>query len=122
MAFSDHLALNVKIEIPDSISRYCTPRSRPVFKIKEEVVRDREFQERVVQWKGIRDEGLPVLTWWEIVVKPGIRKIAINGSKEINQDRKKAQLAAIEYVLVTIEDCNSHRSCTNSSARKIYPP
>ena len=92
VAFSDHLALNVKIDIPDPISRFCSPRSRPVFKIREEVVRDREFQERVKQameeWQKIREEGLPVLTWWEIVVKPGIRKIAINRSKDINQDRR----------------------------------
>ena len=56
------------------------------------MVRDSKFQERVKQameeWKGIREEGLPVLTWWEIVVKPGIRKIAISRSKEINQDRR----------------------------------
>ena len=55
-------------------------------------MRDRKFQETVKQamdeWKGIREEGLPVLTWWEIVVKPGIRKIAISRSKEINQDRR----------------------------------
>ena len=92
VAFSDHFALNVKIEIPDAISRYCSPRYRPVFKIREEVVRDSKFQERVKQameeWKGIREEGLPVLTWWEIVVKPGIRRIAISRSKEINQDRR----------------------------------
>ena len=45
VAFSDHLALNVKIDIPDPISRFCSPRSRPVFKIREDVVRDREFQD-----------------------------------------------------------------------------
>ena len=92
VAFSDHLALKVKIEIPDPIQRYCSPRNRPSFKMREEVVRDSEFQERVkeamLEWQGIRDEGLPVIPWWEIIVKPGIQKIAINRSKEINQDRR----------------------------------
>ena len=32
--------------------------------------------------------GLPVMSWWEIIVKPGVKKIAMNRSKEINRERK----------------------------------
>ena len=46
------------------------------------------MKQAMEEWQKIREEGLQVLTWWEIVVKPGIRKIAICRSKEINQDRR----------------------------------
>ena len=32
--------------------------------------------------------GLNVLPWWEIVVKPGIKKLAIQRSKDINKEKK----------------------------------
>ena len=32
-----------------------------------------------------------MLTWWEELVKPGIKKIAIDRTKEVNRDRQ-AQL------------------------------
>ena len=92
VAFSDHLAHTVKIQVPEAIERMCCPKSRPIFKVREEVVRDTEFHNRLKQameeWEYVRMEGLPVLQWWEIIVKPGIRKIAMNRSKEINQDRR----------------------------------
>ena len=92
IAFSDHLAYRVKVKVPDPLTRMCSPRARPQFKIREEVARDRKFQEQVrgsmAEWEAVRQEGLPVLTWWEIMVKPGIRKIAIERSKEINSNTK----------------------------------
>ena len=92
LAFSDHLAHTVKIRVPDQLFRMCSPRSRPQFKVREEVARDSEFQESVKvameEWEQVRQEGLPVLAWWEIIVKPGIRKIAIERSKEINLNRR----------------------------------
>ena len=92
VAFSDHLAHTVKIKVPDMLSRMCSPRSRPIFKVREEVVRDEQFQMRLKlameEWKYVRMEGIPVLSWWEIIVKPGIRKLAIERSKEITKDRK----------------------------------
>ena len=92
IAFSDHLTHTVKIRVPDPLARMYCPRSRPQFKIREEVARDKEFQDRVnrsmEEWEAVRQEGLPVLSWWEIIVKPGIRKIAIERSKEINRDKK----------------------------------
>ena len=66
-----------------------------MFKIREEVVRDREFQERIklamMEWETVQQEGVPVLSWWEMMVKPGIRKIAMERSKEINYN-KRAEL------------------------------
>ena len=92
VAFSDHLAHTVKVKVPVSLSRMGCPKSRPHFKVREEVARDREFQERVQEsmkeWDAVRQEGLPVLSWWEIIVKPGIRKIAMERSKSIKTDKR----------------------------------
>ena len=92
LAFSDHFAHTVKVKVPDPLARMCCPRSRPQFKVKEEVARDTMFQESVKvameEWDQVRHAGLPVLAWWEIIVKPGIRKIAIERSKEINMKRR----------------------------------
>ena len=92
VALSDHLAHTVKIRVPHLLARLCCPRGRPMFKVREEVIKDKQFQERLKQameeWKGVKMEGLPILSWWELIVKPGIRKLAMERSKEINQDRR----------------------------------
>ena len=63
------------------------PRSHPLFKIREEVVIDKYFQERLkeamAEWEIVQNEGLPVLSWLELIVTPGKRKIAKERSKEI---------------------------------------
>ena len=47
IAFSDHMADIVTLSLPDSMARILSPRSRPLFKIKTEVIRDKIFQERL---------------------------------------------------------------------------
>jgi hypothetical protein len=51
------------------------------------VVNDPLFKERLklsmLSWQEVRERGLPVMKWWEIMVKPGIRGLAIDRSKEI---------------------------------------
>ena len=92
LAFSDHSAHTVRVKVPNQLSVMCSPRSKPQFKIREEVARDKVFHESVKvameEWEQVRVEGLPVLAWWEMLVKPGIRKIAIERSKEINFNRR----------------------------------
>ena len=112
VAFSDHLAHTVKVKVPDPLDRMCCPKSRPHFKVREEVARDKVFQDRVKEgmeeWDGVRQEGLPVLTWWEIIVKPGIRKIAMERSKEINRDKKSV------LNLLLIRQAYLIKKCRNS--------
>ena len=92
IAFSDHLAHTVTVQVPDPLVRMLCPRSRPQFKIREEVARDKEFKGRVKQsmeeWEQICKEGLPIMSWWEMIVKPGVRRIAMERSKEINRERR----------------------------------
>ena len=45
IAFSDHLAHTVIIKVPDALTRMLCPRSRPQFKVWEEVAQDSEFNE-----------------------------------------------------------------------------
>ena len=58
VAFSDLLAVVVKIRMPDIFSRVLCPRSKPHFKAKPEVVRDMVFNNRLKEnfsaWSEIR--------------------------------------------------------------------
>ena len=38
-------------------------------------------------WSQVRRFGLDVLTCWELVVKPGIKKLLIARGKELNRER-----------------------------------
>ena len=88
VAFSDHMSLIVKIHLPSPFSTVLCPKTRPVFKTKPEVVKDRVFQARLSsnmkEWEEVRQFGVPVLTWWEALVKPGIRKLAIERGKGVD--------------------------------------
>ena len=81
MAFSDHMSHIVKIQLPSPLSTVLSPTIRPVFKVKPEVVKDKVFQDRLAsnmkEWEEVRKFGVPVLTWWEVIIKPGIKKLAI---------------------------------------------
>ena len=39
-------------------------------------------------WEEIKDLGLHILQWWELVVKPGVKKLAIQRSKELNREKR----------------------------------
>ena len=92
IAFSDHLAYVVSFSLPEPMARILSPRSRPLFKIGPTVIKDHIFQARLSEsmtdWQEVHDLGLDIITWWELLVKPGIRKLAIQRSKEINRERR----------------------------------
>ena len=56
------------------------------------MIKDKVFQERlsvsVSDWQEVHELGLDIVTWWEVLVKPGIKKLAIQRSKELNRERK----------------------------------
>ena len=92
IAFSDHLSYLLSIKLPTPISNKLSPKSRPFFKIRSEIVQDRVFKSRLEnsmkEWQEVRDFGVPILTWWEVLVKPGIKKIALERTKEVNRERR----------------------------------
>ena len=85
------MAYTVKLKLPSYLAKIFSPKSRPLFKSKPEVVQDKVFkarlQDNMVNWLLINSLGVPILKWWEGVVKPGIRKLAITRSKELNKER-----------------------------------
>ena len=40
------------------------------------------------EWNQAKQYGIPTLTWWESLVKPGIRKLALERTKEVNKERR----------------------------------
>ena len=92
IAFSDHMAHVISISLPEASARILSPRARPIFKVRPEVIRDKVFQDNLsecmAEWEVIKARGLDVLKWWELVVKPGIRKLAIKRSKELNWEKR----------------------------------
>ena len=92
VAFSDHMAYIVSYSLPTPSARIFSPRSRPTFKVRSEVILDQLFQKNLSDsmkdWEQMKDLGLEVLQWWELVVKPGIKKLAIKRSKELNREKR----------------------------------
>ena len=41
------------------------------------------------EWREVKNQGVDILVWWEKLVKPGIRRLAITRGKEINRERRK---------------------------------
>ena len=66
LAFSDHHGLIVKIKLPDSQAKLICPKSKPQFKAKPEVVRDKIFNDNLKlkfsAWTEIRQAGLDLMT------------------------------------------------------------
>ena len=98
IAFSDHLAHIVTLALPRDLENLTSPKTRPFFKTNPEVVLDQVFQDRLKvameSWQEVRNMGLDILSWWEVVVKPGIKRLAIARGKEINK-QKRGRLNAL---------------------------
>ena len=95
VAFSDHLSLIVKLSVPEKISSTISPTYRSLFKANPSVVKDELFNARLsesmILWNEIKQsagDSIDIVSWWELIVKPGIKKLLINRGKEINQQKK----------------------------------
>ena len=89
LSFSDHFGLVVQYEVPDLLSRAFCPKTRHSFRLRAEIIKDPVFKERLcesmISWQTVRSFGLDIIQWWEKVVKPGIRKLGLQRSKEVNK-------------------------------------
>ena len=92
VAFSDHLSYVTKVTLPDNQQKMLSPKVKPFYKTSPDVVQDTMFktwlQEAMEDWKEAK-ESIPILTWWEHIVKPGIRSLAMARSRMINQERRR---------------------------------
>ena len=91
-SFSDHFGLITKIKLPFKLHFKYIPRHPPSCKISNEVARDPFFQnevtESMVEWRKILSQGLDELTWWELVVKPGLRNIGVKRKRELRKEHR----------------------------------
>ena len=88
------MPLIIKIKVPQTMTKLSSPKSRPLFKSKPFVIQDIKFKEKLkenlVLWSQVRQAGLNTLSWWEIIVKPGIKKLLIERGQEINKENTGA--------------------------------
>ena len=91
-SFSDHHALVVEVILSDPLSRILSPKGRSTFRLKDEVISDAQFQlslsEAMLSWQRIKSFGLDTMQWWEVIVKPGIRRLGMARGKQLSKERK----------------------------------
>ena len=93
VAFSDHFSLIIKIKMPENMTKLISPKSKPLFKSKPEVIDDEIFRNRLKQsfqlWLEVRASTcLTTLDWWEMIVKPNIKKLLINRGRELSKHKR----------------------------------
>ena len=96
-AFSDHFGLIIKTSVPEALSRVISPKYRPSFRLTPEVIKDPLFNQRLEElmasYSRVREfqssKGVGVLQWWELLVKPGILRLGLSRSKEINKEKRE---------------------------------
>ena len=97
LAFSDHFGLVTEVSLADPLAKVLSPKCRFQFRLSAEVIKDSLFKERLsnamVSWQRVREyqgmNNLDVLQWWEMLVKPGIRRIGIVRSKELGKEKRE---------------------------------
>ena len=57
VAFSDHFAHVVEFLVPDNLSSIMSPKCRPSYRIRAEVIKDQVFKERLAASMQIADVG-----------------------------------------------------------------
>ena len=121
VAMSDHFMLEVNYILQEPFNLFYIPKPKLPFKIKPEIVNDPDFvleiQENIQIWKNLWElYKYDILDWWEFMIKPGIRRIAIKYSRIINK-RKNGRLNLL--LLKQIHFCKMLRSGKNEFYVKL---
>ena len=108
LAFSDHHSLVVTICLPDPLSKLICPKSQQPFRLRDEVINDNLFQqslsEAMVSWKNVRAFGMDTLPWWELVVKPGVRKLGmLRGRQMLKDSRAELNLRLVRQAYLNMK-------------------
>ena len=93
-AISDHFLLEVCFDIHQSLKMLQPPKPKLPFKVRPRVIENPEFQntirEKMKEWTVNREKyNHEILDWWECHVKPSIKRIAIDFTREMNKDNKE---------------------------------
>ena len=97
LAFSDHFGLITRMSLTNTLARVISPKCRYQFRLSAEVIRDSLFKERLklamVSRQRVREfqgaSSLGILQWWEMLVKPGIKHLGIQRSKELRKEKRE---------------------------------
>ena len=61
--------------------------------MKDEVIADQIFQDNLAEamlgWQQIRSFGMETLEWWEVIVKPGVKRLAMLRGKQMTKISKE---------------------------------
>ena len=87
------MGLVVKFGLPSTFERLASPKSHPLFKANPEIVKDQTFKNKLNEqfklWSEVRKNlGLDILSWWEDLVKPNIKKLLIERGKEVGREKR----------------------------------
>ena len=110
VSFSDHLAHVITLDT-STLKNQNNKRKKSLYKVKHFIIEDHIFQNKVrdsfLEWLVLKD-GLSPTFWWENIVKPGIKDIALSREKEINEQRRR-KIAALQlrltYHLRALKKC-----------------
>ena len=87
VAFSCHLSYIVTFKAPTQYQQLSYPKSRPLFKTTLAIVNDKVFQARLSnsmqEWQQVKSFGVPVLTWWEVLVNQESSNWQLKGAKKL---------------------------------------
>ena len=79
------------LKAPENLCKTLSPRHKPLFKARAEVVADPVFTKRLnskmLEWQRVKEAGADIMLWWELLVKPGIKSLLIERGKEMNNER-----------------------------------
>ena len=117
LAFSDHLGLLTEVNVPFSVKRQNYKYGPKTFKIRNNIASDLLFKQSVademIKWKEVKNFGLDTLTWWELIVKPGLKRVAMERDKEIKSERRGALNLLYIRQAYLVKKLHSDRSLTN---------
>lgn len=112
LSFSDHLAHVLCFRSSHELYLKENPRKKSIYKIKHWLVKDLIFQENIRaefdHWLEMKDQ-FSTIYFWEEVVKPGIKKVAIKREKELNNERYQELQALqlkVDFHLCKLKELN----------------
>ena len=90
--FSDHYSYITNIQTSDLSQKSFVPKPKPSFKIHPNIVDDPDFQfelkSKLEKWRENKKKfNYDTINWWEVVIKPGIKNLAVIFTKKRNESK-----------------------------------
>ena len=125
VAFSDHLSLIVAYEVPISMSSIKSPKSRPLFKANPDVICDPKFKEQlsslIAKLSHVQTSlNLDILSFWEDLVKPNIKRLLITRGKEMSKEKKGALNLLLVQQSYLVRKLNSGQTDKLAELLKVH--